>query len=281
MDDFDPGSFSYQQDLMMLMNALSAYELSQNAISLNGFDDDGPSVQDTVTVIGERLERMDLMTLSFLNDNLFGDFDILAAILGQGGGAGGNGDPDDGDDTCPGVGDGTDGNVYPEGVNMDELRDLANEIADILYDLAHNSLDIGFVEYGSFLIQSENGDLRLSQPLTSADSSVVDFHNLTPETVSGLLGINSSETVVGFVHIHFSDGRASGLDAEFFERLAAYADASFVHNFSVELNGVMYVIDGDGNVYEYTKEALDAITDTESDELGDTVDDDGTLEDEC
>jgi len=281
MDDFDPGSFSYQQDLMMVMNALSAYELSQNAISLNGFDDDGPSVQDTVTVIGERLERMDLMTLSFLNDNLFGDFDILAAILGQGGGAGGNGDPDDGDDTCPGVGDGTDGNVYPEGVNMDELRDLANEIADILYDLAHNSLDIGFVEYGSFLIQSENGDLRLSQPLTSADSSVVDFHNLTPETVSGLLGINSSETVVGFVHTHFSDGRASGLDAEFFERLAAYADASFVHNFSVELNGVMYVIDGDGNVYEYTKEALDAITDTESDELGDTVDDDGTLEDEC
>lgn len=44
MDDFDPGSFSYQQDLTMLMNALNTYELTQNAISFNGFDDEGPSV---------------------------------------------------------------------------------------------------------------------------------------------------------------------------------------------------------------------------------------------
>lgn len=233
-------------------------------------------------MIGERLERMDPLTLSFLNDNLFGDFDILAAILGQGGGAGGGGDPDDGDDTCPGVGDGVDGDLYPEGVDMDELRDLAADIADILHTLAHNTFEGAFVEYGSFMIQSANGDLRLSQPLTSLDTVMVDIHNLTTETVSGLLTIATDETVVGFIHTHFTDGRASPLDAQFFERLSNFVDASLLHNFSVDSNGIMYVIDGDGNVFEYTEQDLDAITGTESDELGDAIDNDGNIEgEEC
>ncbi len=173
--------------------------------------------------------------------------DVPTIPPGGGGGSGG-----DNDDSCAGYdGDGDGVNdIVPEGI--DEMRGLVDAAADDLRSLSDNAIPgPASVEYGAFIIRGADGVVRMPEPFTSMDSGTIPAEDIIAAAIQAM---GPGDTLIGFVHTHQNSGAASVDDALATNSTLPNAAAAAGASSTPWL--VNYIVGPDGNVQEYTKQAI-------------------------
>jgi hypothetical protein len=132
----------------------------------------------------------------------------------QGGGGGDWGDPDpvQGEDPCQGQSEASSAHLPDD---IQGVRSVAQTAAATLIGLVSGTQ---FLEHGVFVVRNQHGTLRATQPFTSNSIDTISFrteNGVPSQPLQVLRSIPSTDTIVGFVHLHQNDPRPSENDAQF------------------------------------------------------------------
>ncbi|MEO1643334.1 MAG: hypothetical protein AAFR74_08360 [Pseudomonadota bacterium] len=224
---------------------------------MDGFDDDPPMVLPPVVVTAPPQEPYEPYYSNIDYDPFEFMFLWEAPSISDGSG-GGSGDSEDGDCSGGGASDG-----FPGGVDMGELRSTMSDLGQTLSNLRSQT---GY-EWGAFVLQSTSSDLMITTPpFTSGNSDSIEPSDWIDALLNyeGALEAGVVE-IVGWIHVQSSplpsgDGNAlSGGEGDW-----GVANALVDIQYADE-NLMTYIVDEDGNVYEYS------MSDEGTEQTGDEV----------
>ena len=206
---------------------------------------------EVIVVTGERIQSD--WEKQLIMDALSQDFELYGmgedSVFGDGGG--GSGEQSNEGDDCAGYDGDGDGQNDSTPSNTSDIRSAVNSTAN---DMATASVEYGqtsgtgqdFAEHGALIVRDIFGNIQVRDVYTNGDTNsvTVDLGTLSP-----------GDTVVGVIHTQPQGNAASSGD---FDAMSALQEQLlFTIGNSMDPDALMYIVDPDGNVAEFTRSMQD------------------------